>query len=247
LVNQGVADILVTVSAKTRQNAICEGVEADRIITIRNGIHPIPLDDVNRSDMRRQLDLEEGDVFLLSVGRLVYQKAHEILVRAMPLILSHNPRVKVGICGEGGLRPQLEASISELDLTGSVRLYGNLHSVAGYLSAADIFVLPSRWEGLPIALLEAMSAGLPVVATRVEGVEEVVVEGTHGLLVPVGDSQALANAILQLLQDPQLARRMGASAREHILADYTEDRMCEQYLKLMLKQLNRKAEGSEAK
>jgi glycosyltransferase involved in cell wall biosynthesis len=95
--------------------------------------------------------------------------------------------------------------------------------------------LSSLWEGLPIALLEAMSAGLPVISTKVEGVEEVIVEGENGLLVPIGNSAALADAITQLLADPQLRHKMGASSKAKVLEFYTVDRMCEQYLKLMLK------------
>jgi glycosyltransferase involved in cell wall biosynthesis len=107
--------------------------------------------------------------------------------------------------------------------------------VTEYLASADVFVMPSLWEGLPIALLEAMSAGLPVIATKVEGVEEVIVEGEHGLLVPIENTDALADAILQLLADPQLRRNMGTAAKEKVLDLYTADRMCEQYLALMLK------------
>jgi glycosyltransferase involved in cell wall biosynthesis len=91
---------------------------------------------------------------------------------------------------------------------------------------------------LPIALLEAMSAGLPCIATEVEGVDEVLVEGEHGLTVPVENPDALAQAILQLLRDPQARSKMGAAAREHVSTFYTVDRMCGQYLELMLRCLN---------
>ena len=95
--------------------------------------------------------------------------------------------------------------------------------------------MPSLWEGLPIALLEAMSAGLPVIATQVEGVEEVITEGENGLLVPIGDTAALADAILRLLADPPLRHKMGVASKEKVLASYTADQMCEQYLELMVK------------
>ncbi|NOT04592.1 MAG: glycosyltransferase family 4 protein, partial [Anaerolineales bacterium] len=119
-------------------------------------------------------------------------------------------------------------------LSNSVKLPGKTDQIARYLASADVFVMPSRWEGLPIALLEAMSTGLPSVATKVEGVDEVLLEGEHGLFVPVENPQALAQAILQLLRDPQARSRMGAAARLHISTKYTVDRMCEQYLELML-------------
>jgi glycosyltransferase involved in cell wall biosynthesis len=106
-----------------------------------------------------------------------------------------------------------------------------------YLAIAQAFVLPSRSEGLPIALLEAMSAGLPVVVTDLDGMDDVVQRGEDGFLVPVEDARALANAILKLLSDPARARQMGIAARKHVMENYTEDIMGEQYLALMKKYL----------
>ncbi|MBK8782818.1 MAG: glycosyltransferase [Anaerolineales bacterium] len=97
----------------------------------------------------------------------------------------------------------LQSQIERLGLSSSVKLQGQTDDVARHLAAADVFILSSRWEGLPIALLEAMSAGLPSIATKVEGVDEVLVEGEHGLFVPVENPEALARAILQLLRDPE--------------------------------------------
>jgi glycosyltransferase involved in cell wall biosynthesis len=176
----------------------------------------------------------DEDIFLLSVGRLVYQKSHEDLVGAMPAVLKEFPNVKVGICGDGVLYNELERQIRSLGLCDSVKLLGKFDSVARFLVSADVFVLPSRWEGLPIAMLEAMSAGLPIIATKVEGVEEVIVNGEHGFLVPVEDQAALTQAILQLARDPQMRKRMGASSKQRLLDLYTIDRMSEQYLALML-------------
>jgi len=103
-----------------------------------------------------------------------------------------------------------------------------------------VFVLPSRSEGLPMALLEAMSAGLPVVATGLDGVAEVVLEGEHGLFAPIDDSDALANVILQLLRDPSMRARMGTAARRRVDEMYSIDRTGEQYLTLMFKLLGTK-------
>lgn len=136
-------------------------------------------------------------------------------------------------------KPKLE----EFAISNLVKLLGNWENVSELLAIADLFVLPSRWEGMPMALLEAMAAGLPVVASRVEGVEEVVGEGIHGLLVPPANSATLAKAILQLLEDPQLRRRMGVAAQKRIQQSYTTERMCNQYLKLMLNYLYQKNKG----
>jgi glycosyltransferase involved in cell wall biosynthesis len=235
MINSNFAQHIVAVSGMTRQKLLEEGIQAQRIIVIQNGIAPLPLEGVNKSEVRKEAEMEADDLVLLAVGRLVYSKAHEILIAAMPAVLQKFPNAKVGICGDGVLRAKLEAQIKSLGLSDSVKLLGESDHVAKFLASADIFVLPSLWEGLPIALLEAMSAGLPVISTKVEGVEEVIVEGENGLLVPIGNSAALADAITQLLADPQLRHKMGASSKAKVLEFYTVDRMCEQYLKLMLK------------
>jgi glycosyltransferase involved in cell wall biosynthesis len=243
LVNWGIASILVAVSARVKKLAIEEGVNPGRIIVIQNGVRPIRLDNVNKDLVRKQAGLGKQDAFLVSVGRLAYQKAHEILLQSMPAVLREYPNVKLGICGEGVLRPQLESQILKMGLADSVKLLGNRQDLNGFLAIADIFVLPSRWEGLPIALLEAMSAGLPVVATKVEGVDEVVVQGEQGLLVPVEDAASLAEAVLKLLQNPGGRREMGVSARLLVEQFYTVDRMCLQYLDVMLNIYRKRNKG----
>jgi glycosyltransferase involved in cell wall biosynthesis len=234
MVNNDTAHVVVAVSERTRQNALKEGIKADRIRVIQNGIAPVPIEGVNRFEVRKEAGFGENDPVLLSVGRLVYQKAHEFLIAAMPLVLKEFPNAKVGICGDGVLRADLELQIKSLGLSSSVKLLGKWDDVSRFLASADVFVLPSRWEGLPIALLEAMSAGLPVIATEVEGVDEVIVHGEHGLLVPVEDADALSQAILQLLRQPDMRINMGVAAKKRLQELYSIDRMGERYLALML-------------
>ena len=241
LVNAGIASVLVSVSGKTLEQAIHAGIRPECNTVIPNGILPVIIRSADRSEIRREIGLENGGPMLLSVGRLVYQKGHEYLVHAMPQVLRRYPRAKAVICGEGALRPDLERQIGELGLQSSVKLLGNRNDVGPFLASADLFVLPSRWEGLPVALLEAMGAGLPVVATRVEGVDEVVEDERQGLLVPPEDSDALASALLQLIGDPQLRSRMGEAARRRIQAHYTLDIMCDKYFKIMLQHAQLKA------
>jgi glycosyltransferase involved in cell wall biosynthesis len=234
MINHNIAHKLVAVSRKTYEVALREGVRSERISVIQNGIAPLSLESRSKLEIRKKTGMEADDLVLVSVGRLVYQKAHEFLIACMPDVLREFPNAKVGICGEGSLRSDLQAQIERLNLTDSVKLLGKSDRVATYLASADIFVLPSRWEGMPIALLEAMSAGLPCIATKVEGVDEVLVEGEHGLFVPVEDTPTLGKAILQLLRTPETRARMGAAARQHVSKFYTVDRMCQQYLELML-------------
>jgi glycosyltransferase involved in cell wall biosynthesis len=233
LVNAGIASVLVNVSRKVLDQAAKAGTRSDRMLVIQNGIPPVDYGNENAAGFRAQLGMAEGDALLLSVGRLVYQKGHEYLIDAMPGILRRFPGAKTIVCGDGPLRAQLEAQIARMNLGESVRLLGNRNDMRPFLHGADVFVLPSRWEGLPVALLEAMGAGLPVVATRVEGVEEVVEHAGQGLLVPPEDAPALADALVQLISDSALRLRMGSAARSRIRESFTIDTMCDKYLQLM--------------
>lgn len=235
LVNVGIIQVLVAASTRTRDNAIQEGVFPERIEIIFNGISSFQVDETDRVNTRQQLGLHEDDFFLLAVGRLVYEKGHEFLVDAIPSVLRSFPKLTVGICGSGPLLGQLEAQISSLSLEKNVKLLGRWENVRELLAAADAFVLPSRWEGLPMALLEAMMAGLPVIATRVQGVEEVIENGVQGFLVPLENPEELSKAILQLLDGSVQRSAMGLAASSRIMQSYTTDQMCEKYLSVIQK------------
>ncbi len=238
MVNHNIAQKLVAVSKKMYQASLREGVHAERIVTILNGISPLPIENRSRFEVRKEAGMDVNTLVLITVGRLVYAKAHEVIIASMPAVLKEFPNAKLEIYGDGVLRADLQAQIKRLGLSNSIKLPGQTDDVARHLAAADVFILSSRSEGLPIALLEAMSAGLPCIATQVEGVDEVLTEGKHGLTVPVENPEALAQAILQLLRDPEARKRMGAAARVHVSKQYTVDRMCGQYLELMLSCLN---------
>jgi glycosyltransferase involved in cell wall biosynthesis len=239
IINAGIASILVCVSSKVLEQAVKAGTGRNQMIVIQNGIPLLESRSDRDQSVREGFGLLPDDVLLISVGRLVYQKGHEFLIRAMPHVLRQFPRVKVAICGEGTLRQKLEALIEDRHLQGTVCLLGNRSDVSRLLASADVFVLPSRWEGLPIALLEAMGSGLAVVATRVEGVEEVVQHESEGLLVVPEDSEALASALLRLIGQPVLRARMGAAASRRVRQSYTDDIMCEKYLQVMQDLLRR--------
>jgi len=233
LVNSGVIQTLIASSARTRNNAIEVGVKPEKITTIYNAIMPFDVTGIDRATARQKIGLAPEDVFFVAVGRLVYEKGHEFLVEAMAMVAAEDPRAVAGICGAGPLHEPLQAQIERLGLQENMKLLGQWDAIPELLAASDVFVLPSRWEGLPMALLEGMMAGLPVIATRVEGVDEVVEPGKHGLLVPLESPQELAQAILQLLRSPQDRLQMGAAARERVLSSYTTDRMCEAYLQVI--------------
>lgn len=237
LINRGVIQTLVASSARTRTNAIEVGVQPERITTIYNAIMPFDVAHIDHESVRAKIGLKKDEVFFLAVGRLVYEKGHEFLIEAMAEVAKEDTHAIAGICGAGSLQDQLQAQIEKLDVQTNMKLLGQWDSIPEILAAADVFVLPSRWEGLPMALLEGMMAGLPVIATRVEGVDEVVQPGEHGLLVPLESPRELAQAILQLLRSPADRLRMGAAARERVLSSYTTDRMCAAYLQVIEKSL----------
>ncbi|HET6846474.1 MAG TPA: glycosyltransferase, partial [Anaerolineales bacterium] len=233
LVNIGLASKLVNVSRKVLEQAAATGIRREHMTVIPNGIPAIENHPESRVRTRADLDLKENAPFVVSVGRLVYQKGPEYLIQAMQAVTRRFPGARAGICGEGPLRGQLEAQIARLGLSGSVELLGNRLDIGRYLGAADIFVLPSRWEGLPVALLEAMDTGLPVIATRVEGVEEVIQSDEEGILIPPEDARALADSISLLIDNPDRRKSMGNAGRARVRAAYTTDLMCEKYLSLM--------------
>jgi glycosyltransferase involved in cell wall biosynthesis len=233
LINSPVAACLVVVAERVRDDAIAEGVRPERIVKIANGV---VLPGPNTSDsqrLREKLELGQNDRVLLSVGRLRYQKAHSILLKALPSVLAEFPDARMLIAGDGVLRTELEAETVSLGIANQVTFLGVRHDIPVLLSLASIFVFPSRFEGMPNAVLEAMSQGLPVIATAVQGVDEIIHNGENGLLVPLEDPLALSNAILRLLRDPAECQRLGDAARQTIEKGYTVDIMCEQYEALL--------------
>jgi glycosyltransferase involved in cell wall biosynthesis len=173
---------------------------------------------------RAELGLGARDRVLLVVGRLEPQKGHRILLDALTAVRAETDSVCLVCVGDGGERAALEAQAARLGLGGAVRFVGFRSDVPRWLAAADVVVLPSFYEGLPLAAMEALAASRPVVATSVDGTPEVVVDGQTGLTVPPGDRGALAAAICRLLRDPLLARRLGQAGRRWVEERFAEER-----------------------
>ena len=227
------ASVVVAVSSEVRDQLVASGINPRRIVIIPNGIKISAPNLEEQKKLRQELRLRNDQIVLVSVGRLVYQKAQSVLINAMREVLAQRPEIILYIAGEGPLRGELQKQIDSYGLHDQIYLLGNRKDVLTLLSIAHIFVLSSRWEGLPMALLEAMGSGLPVVATEVEGVNEVLQQNIQGLLVPSEDAKALAIALFLLINDPQQRNKMGMEARKRIEESYTTDIMCEKYLKAM--------------
>jgi glycosyltransferase involved in cell wall biosynthesis len=195
-------------------------------------VHVIP-NFVERPRVSADPGAESGPRTLLAVGRLSPEKGFDLLLAAFALAGPRRPDWTLTIVGEGPLRGALEAQIARLGLEGRVRLPGRTRDVASCLAAAHAFVLPSRYEGFPNALLEAMACGLPPVAFDCDsGPAEIVRHGENGLLVPAGDVAALAGALEHLMDSPQERIRLGAHARA-IADELAPERVLEQWSGLL--------------
>lgn len=184
-----------------------EKISSNKIITIENGIdgskYQIKID---REKKRRELGiLNTGPIIGLGV-RLAEQKGIAYLLQAMPLILKRFPDLSLVIAGEGNLLKALKKEAQELRIDNHVYFLGPRLDMPELLKLFDIYVLPSLWEGLPIALLEAMAAGCPIVATEVGGNAQVITEGYNGILIEPRNSQKLAEAVIALLSRPDVRK-----------------------------------------
>lgn len=178
----------------------------------------------SREELRARLRLPTG-LLVGVVAVLRPQKDHATFLRAVTLVAKSNPRAHFVLIGDGQDRAALEALSRELGIAERVTFAGDQKNVAEWLAALDIAVLPSVAESLPNAVLEAMACGLPVVATRVGGVPDLVVEGVTGWLVPPRDPPAMAGKILALLSDPSARQSMGAAGRARIEQEFAHERV----------------------
>lgn len=229
------SDMFTAVSRRTLEFAVQrEGVAAERACVIPNGIDLVPWENSpSREKARAALGLPDGDVVIGSVGRLHAQKGHaDLLVAAQRVVREYNGSVTFVIAGYGPLRDVLEARAKKLGLESRIRFLGYRSDVPLILSALDVFVLPSLWEGMSNAILEAMAAGKPVVATAVDGNVEQVVDGCTGFLVPPGDADALAEALLAVVRDSAMMKEMGRRGRERVAGEFPIERMTGLHIKL---------------
>lgn len=188
------------------------GLAEDRVSVVPNAVDLARFDRDTvsaRAELRARYGLDERAFVIGAVARLRPQKGVTHLVQAMATVAARFPDARALIVGDGELRADLEAQASALGIADRFRFVGHQTDVVAHLAAMDLFVLPSLYEGMPLAVLEAMAAGLPVVATAVDGTPEAVIDGETGYLVPAGDTPALAAAIVRVLDDRSAAARMG--------------------------------------
>ena len=169
---------------------------------------------------------------IVHVGRYSRQKNHAGLVRAAARVVAREPSVRFLLVGDGPLRGEIEELIRQYKLTEHVRTLGVRRDVPRILTCSDIFFLPSRFEGFPVAALEASAAGLPIVGTNVEGLSEAVTDSVTGLLRSFGDEVGLSEALLKLLSNQELRADLGANGRNRVLARFTRQASAEKLCRI---------------
>jgi len=225
------SDHIITVSNAVAEHARRMGGHSTPITVIPNG--------VDTSIFYPRTDRSEVGPIVLFVARFVSNKGPEVLIRAVPLVLARHPQAQFILVGDGPLRIRLEEQAHRLGIGHAVQFLGIRHDVPELMRQAAIFVRPSTLEGMPLTVLEAMAAALPVVATPVGGTPELIKDEVHGYLIPVGNHVALANAVIRLLDDRSLAAEMGRRGRELVEVSYTWDAVAEQTEQVYAEEMRR--------
>jgi len=209
-----------------------EGVSKERISVVHYGFQP-KRPPSSEPNLRNLLHLPEGRPIVGMVARLTTQKGHSTLLQAMSkLIQQSNVLPHLVLVGDGELRSSLEALVSRLKLDSHVSFLGNRPDASQLMYDFDIFAHPSRWEGFGLVFLEAMAAGVPIIATRTSAIPEIVEDGETGLLVPVDDGDALSDALSLLLTDTPLRKRMGLAGRRRLEEHFSVQKMVEETAKI---------------
>lgn len=228
------SDALVAVSEATARDLRATlRLAGDQVVVVHNGI---PFREGQRASLRDELGLSADELLLVAVGNLYPVKGHAVLLRALGELhrsgAAANVRWRLAIAGRGEEEENLRALVAEEGIADRVVLLGFRKDVPDILAAADVFVMPSLSEGLPLALVEAMAAALPIVVSDVGGVSEVAAAGREAILVPPGDVARLAEGVATLLHDHAARAALGAAARERAVRDFSVSTMCEAYERL---------------
>lgn len=218
---------IVTVSKPFAEEIARHGAPRGRIEIVHNAIAPTWAAAARlpeaRTALRMDLGIDPDRTVILLVGRFSREKDHLTLLEAARSLAQRGLNPQLLLVGDGPDRPIIEAAIPRLNLEGRVTLTGQVPSAEPYYGAADIAVLSSLSEGSPNALLEAMAAGVPVAATAVGGIPEIVTDRVNALLIPPRDTSAMTEALGTLIQDSALADRLAEAARRHVLAHHTPE------------------------
>jgi glycosyltransferase involved in cell wall biosynthesis len=228
---------VVANSTAAAEQLVVEGVPRDRIVRIENGLELSQFCDTRAA----------ASPTIMMVANLRAGKGHDVLLAAAARVVTRVPSARFRIVGDGPLRPALDEAVVRLGLTGHVEFLGHRTDVPELLQTAGAFVFPSLMEAAPNAVIEAMAAGLPIVASDAGGIPEVITHQRNGLLVPPGNVDALAEALLRVLADPALAARLARLARQDAMARFSFDRMVKAFEDLYVRELQSRATDLSAR
>jgi glycosyltransferase involved in cell wall biosynthesis len=208
---------------------ICDmgAVNPDKVVRIYNGVdtdsfQPSPED---RDRIRAEFNIPRDTVLIGAAGRLVWQKGFEFLIKSIPIIIRSHPDAKVLIAGDGPFKEHLIMLCGMIGISNQVIFAGFRKDIKEILSAIDILAVPSLVDDYPMIAMEGMAMGKPVIATRIEGVEEQIIDGETGILVLSWDANVLAKAINRIIDDNVLAEGLGKKAREKVQKDFSAEKM----------------------
>jgi glycosyltransferase involved in cell wall biosynthesis len=208
------SDKIIAVSIAVKNHAIFLGAAPSKVVVIPNGVDLdefVPRLPTDENESTRD---DNDKIKVLFVGRLIYDKGVQCLIEAAPKILAKNPHVEFVLVGEGPLERKLRKLAQHAGVMYAFEFAGTSLDVAGVMKACNVFVLPSMREGgRPLVVMEAMACGLPVIVTRVPGIDEIITNNQDGILIDINDSQALADAVLRVIDDREFFSKLGRNAR----------------------------------
>ncbi len=229
--------VIVVLSSRMKKSLLAYDFTLPDIQLIPNGV------DINRFKPDPEAAaLSEREQVVVCISGLRYEKGIDVLLQAWSLVHQQAPQARLIIVGRGTLEDQLKHMAQALGLTDCVEFTGIQSDIPAQLHRGSIMVLPSRWEGMPNAVLEAMACGLPCVATRVSGSEDIIQHGVNGLLVEVEDHQGMAQALLALLREPPLVQKYGRAARATVERHYSLEQVMLSYKELYARVTGRSEE-----
>lgn len=240
-------DRVVAVGQCVRQALVeNEGLDANRVEVVYNGVdlRRYELAKNERASVREELGLASDQTLIIQVARLNRLKDHGTALRAMARLVERQPRAKLVLVGDGEERPAIERLIDSLQLVPFVTLMGSRNDVPRLLQGADIFLLSSITEGIPLTLIEAMATGLPILATAVGGNPEVVVDGATGFLVPAGNDAEMADRLERLVRSPDRAREWGIAGSHRSAERFGDTQMHAAYRSIYREMLNGHPRGA---
>lgn len=230
-------DKIIAISNQIKLEIYKMGFDTKQIITIPNGVDTHKFKPDSKKKFKRLLKLPKDKIIAIFCGKLIQEKGLDILLKAMISIVKDFPQLLLLVCGagkhrEGDLESDLKKTVQECSLNKNVQFVGDVFNMPDYFKAADIFIFPSRREGLPNALLEAISSGLPTIASNIGGNIDIIKDNYNGLLFESENEKELAEKIVVLVKDKKMQRKFSKHARTTAVKNFSLDIVCEDYFKL---------------